>query len=199
MRLKKFGIWLSLASVIIVPSALVAYIAAKPRPLTPTSLYLLDFSKDKTPSGRQAQKYINSLKLDVNAVFDEYKKTHPQYKGLNLRFVYLNASPQAGDTNFFSELNKTLREINSNLSFTMLPWNPINIFDGYYERNVDMVSFYSTPDYNGLGAWLGYMFAHGLPIANMWMPLAALLNKSNDELNQQNIKIMFLRLLDPCL
>ena len=195
MRLKKFGIILAVSTVIAVPAALMVWIAAKPQPPKPTSLYLMDFNKT-SPSGplhnqnhfKQQQTYLDSLKKDVNEVLLAYKKQNPSFDNLNLKFIYLKANPQNGEINFFNELNKTFLAINKNLSFTMLPRTPVTVQQGYYQKNSDMVSLFWGPDYNGLGTWLAYMFSGSFPIANMWQPLAKLLNQSDAYLNQDIFK-----------
>ncbi len=168
---KKKIIIASLASIAVaVPVATALAITAIPKEDTPSSTYMLSFKDDP-----EKQQYLNFLRDQVAEVFKEYKAEHPGYKGLNLEFINLSRAPKPGDINFFTELDKSLKDINPNLSFTMTQWSPITMKRGYNDRNVDMVSMYWSPDYNDIGTWLTYMFSD-YQVPNLWPAVEAALN-----------------------
>lgn len=171
-----------------VASPLVAMIAvgSNSRPSTASSSYLMNFA-EKT----NEYEYVQNLKKQVAEVFAEYKKKNPEFKGLELEFITLKATLTAGEINFFSELNKALMGINENLSFKLTQRNPLTLKQGYYDRNVDMTSFYWSPDYNGIGTWLTYVFAE-YQVPNLWPGLASIINQNTTN-NDANNWVVSLR------
>ena len=189
MRWKKFAIWTSVAALIAVPTILMIYIAAKPHPPTPTTRFLLNFDQqlkyDKSLTQTQRaqlqvnQQYVDHLKAEVNTVLDDYQKENPSFKQLNLHFISLNSALTPGQINFFNELNRSLLAISPKLGFTLQQPSPITVQLGYYQMNTDMVSFYWSPNYNGLGTWLQYMFSNGFAIPNLWHAVSQLIDSYN--------------------
>lgn len=171
MRWKKLLISTIITVGVVAPLAAMIAIGSNSRPAQASSSYLMNFNKNS-----KEYEYVENLKKQVAEVFTEYKKKHPNFNGLELEFITLNPTLTPGEVNFFSELNKSLMAINENLSFKIVTRNPVTLQQGYYQKNVDMTSFRWSPDYNGIGTWLTYMFSE-YQIANMWPPLASIINK----------------------
>lgn len=155
-------------------------IGSNSRPSQASASYLMNFEK-----GSKESKYIENLKEQVKEVFAAYKKENPNFKGLQLEFITLKSTLTPGDINFFSELNKSLMAINPNLSFKLTQRNQLTLQQGFYDRNVDMTSFYWGPDYNGIGTWLTYVFSE-YQVPNLWPGLASEINKNKTNNDNSN-------------
>ena len=137
---------------------------------------------EKEAINNSKNQYISDLKLKVKTILDEYQKEyelkHGQaFPGLELNFTTLNAAPSPGVLDFFSSLNKSMKQIDSRLSFDLSLRTPVSVNEGFYNRDVELISFYWSPDYNAVGTWLKYMFTDTYPIGNFWHPLQkALIN-----------------------
>lgn len=188
MRAKKILIPLSISLAVSIPVITAIVIAAKPDNPTPSSTYSMsykinkkmadNFSLEEKNKFAQNQKYIDFLKSQVNSVINEYKKLNKSFKDLELDFIYLLKNPGSGQVNFFNELNKALMDINPALKFKMLQRNNITQQQGAINKNVDMVTFYWTPDYNDVGTWMTYMFSE-FQIANLWPAIVAIYNQNS--------------------
>ncbi|MDE6289281.1 MAG: hypothetical protein K2L64_00785 [Ureaplasma sp.] len=182
MKWKKILISTSIGVAAATPLIAMLVIGANPRLETASSTFLMDFSKlqnnENTLSDNftysQKNDYLNSLKKQVNDVFNEYKKQNPNPE-LVLDFRTLKSSMTPGELNYFTELKKAMLGINENLSINLIPRSPVSVQEGFYQRNSDMVSFYWSPDYNDIGTWLTYMFAD-FQIANMWPAISSAIN-----------------------
>lgn len=190
MRWKKWAIGVGTTVAVVVPAALLISVAATPRPPLASSRYLLNFApeqevqkaadpeywKQLTPDQKKlvaSQDYLDQSIELVKKVLDEYQKTgkDPHW---NLEYTNLNSSPTNDELNFFQELTRAILYISQGrINFKMIPRTPASVDQGFNNKDQQMVTWYWSPDYDGLGTWLGYNFSPDFLVPNMWPWLCA--------------------------
>lgn len=189
MRWKKN---LGIAASLVLTTAIVGpaiYVVTKPIVFSKLDTYLLSFNKEE----KNKNKYLLELKEKLKEVLDEYKKQNSNFEKLDLRFTNLNSIQSTGETDFFTNLNRTMTTLNENLSFNNIPRTPQSVQDGFYQKNTELMSFYWSPDYNGVGTWLKYMFSDNFSMANYWPPLYALMESPDSPEWAKSLKSFFLK------
>jgi len=193
MRWKNIFIKTSAIAAIALPLAGIMIPSMIPRNVVGVDSYYMEFDPKpvdtngnilpvKQEENVSKNKYISVLQTKVKNILDEYEKEYEakygdHFPGLELNFTTLNAAPSPGVMDFFGSLNKAMKQIDERLSFDLTLRTPVSLNEGFYNRNVEMLSFYWGPDYNAVGTWLKYMFTDTYPIANLWHPLQrALIN-----------------------
>ncbi|MGL4951928.1 MAG: MG321/MPN456 family lipoprotein [Mycoplasma sp.] len=144
----------------------------------PMTTYLTKFSGDGNSVNRK-NKYIDNLITDTSVIMNEYINANPKSEGLDFEFINLNANQTSGEINYFDSLNRSMRAINPNIGITNYHKTPASTQDGYYQRNAEMVSFFWSPDYNGVGTWLDYAFTDTYQVPNLWPMTYSVLESVN--------------------
>jgi len=170
---------------IIVSASVISFL---PKPITGISTYEMEFQSGQ-PSAIEKNEYLAHLKSNLKKVLDDYEKElnlkNQKFDGLTLNYTNLTRAASQGNKDFFFMLDRTLKSLDSRLSFNNLPRTPVSVQEGFYNKNTDMLTFYWSPDYNGIGTWIKYMFSAEFSMPNYWPGLFAKL-EANDKLPIQN-------------
>lgn len=178
MRIKKSwklaSISLVSAAAIITPLVVLFYPVNLNKPM---SNYILQFN-DTVAYKNEKNKYINDLMNKTSKIINDYRSLPNNHNAeLNFWSINLNSKQSAGELNYFDTLNRSLRNINPNFGITNVQRTPQTVQEGFYNRNTELMSFNWSPDYNGVGTWINYMFTDSYSLANMWAPTYKILEK----------------------
>lgn len=178
MRIKKSwklaGVSIVSAAAIITPLVVLFYPVNLNQAM---SNYILQFN-ETVSQNNEKNKYINNLMSKTSKIIDDYR-SQPNNHNAELDFwsINMNSKQSAGELNYFDTLNRSLRNINPNFGITNVQRTPQTVQEGFYNRNTELMSFNWSPDYNGIGTWINYMFTDSYSLANMWAPTYIILSE----------------------
>ena len=160
----------SLIGVAIVSTSLI--VLFWPQTLGASNVYMLKFSEN-TEQDKAKNKYISDLISKTQKAIDEYAKEYEQkynteFTGLDFKYINLKSAQTDGEKNFYFALNRALKAIDERLGIVNILRTPETVNQGFYNKNTELLSFYWSPDYNGVGTWLKYMFSDSFSMANFW-------------------------------
>lgn len=104
--------------------------------------------------------FTEQIEKDFFAALDEIgaTKTNP----LALDFRTLHSTYTQTQTAYMNRLKKTIEGISDGrITFNLIARTNQSLSDWYYNKNSPMGSFFWSPDYNGIGTWVGLYFEVG--------------------------------------
>ncbi len=179
----KSVVMVSILSCIVVASATILF---WPQNVKSSNIYILKFNKDKDKYANAKNNVINTLINKTRKVLDEYaiwykNEYHENFPGLNFQYVNLKASQSNGEKNFFVNLDKSLKAIDPRLGITNIQRTPETLNEGFYNKNTELLSFYWSPDYNGVGTWIKYMLSDAFSMPNFWHPIYKVIENNSED------------------
>lgn len=180
--------WKSIATVSILSCVVIASatILFWPEKVNSSSVYILKFDKNKDKDADAKNNVIKTLINKTRNALDQYEVWYKQqyredFPGLNFQYVNLKTTQTNGEKNFFINLDKSLKAIDSRLGITNIQRTPETLNEGFYNKNTELLSFYWSPDYNGVGTWLKYMISDAFSMPNFWPSIYQAIEKNNQE------------------
>lgn len=165
----KILISLVVGSVIIATSFTVLF---WPQEQKASDVYILKFNGNDAIS-KDKNEIVTKLINSTRKALDEYSKYHErkyneEFNGLQFQYTNLKSVQSDGEKNFYIALNQALKSIDNRLGINNILRTPESVNEGFYNKNTELLSFYWSPDYNGVGTWLKYMICDSFSMANFW-------------------------------
>ncbi len=147
---------------------------------TPIGTYITKFSSN-TVNSRQKNELINQSIEKTRKILDKYEEDTGKKANLNLQLANLKQVQSAGDRNYWYQFDRTLKHIDSRLGLTNIQKTPLVMQQAYYNKDIEMMTFYWSADYNSIGTWTNYMFTDNYTLANLWPMVYRVLKTTEEE------------------